>query len=400
MNPEIPSAFFQNQTLFLTGGTGGLGGCLLFKLATKVDVRKIYVLVRGSAARAITQWSATMPHQIEALLATGKIHLVVGDTTQSNCGIDPAVLAEMADTVSIVIHAAGNINLNNALKQTVRDNCVSTLGLAQIASSFKHLRGFIYISSAYANSFLPDGLVEERIYEAGDAETQLSEILEKDAVPDPALAFLWPYSFAKHLTERLLLSRYPRIPVLIVRPTLIAPAIYEPYPYYGPPGSFPVSTYIRTFMEAPDSGVGRVSPRHPTASNILDEIPVDIVANLILLHAMHGTTGIVHAGAQSYVPRSLAQMLSDILVHFPREHESPAPQFRPVTDQSVKEGRYARIWQVAGREWHFSNAASRPFAEIKGPLRIAFDDHDVGKFMSERARLIAEEVIRRRVAKL
>ncbi|KAJ7451346.1 male sterility protein-domain-containing protein [Mycena latifolia] len=391
-----PSSFFRKQTVFLTGGTGGLGGCLLFKLAMKVDTHRIYVLVRGSASQAIARWSETMPNQIDDILGTNKIHLVVGDITERDFGIDPVVLGEMADSVTLVIHAAGNINLNNPLKETVCDNCLPALELAQLASRFDNLGGFVYISSAYANSFLPDGIVEERIYDVGDPEQQLSEILETGSVAQSLPNFIWPYSFAKHLTERLLLSRNPHLPLLIVRPTMIAAAISEPYPYYSPPGSSPVATFLRAYMEAPDSGVVHVSPRHPAGSNVVDEIPVDVVANLILLHVMHGKTGIVHAGAQSYVPRSLSQLLEDVRSYLPRKAGTPALQVHYVTDTRIKQSYYARVWRVAGRDWHFSNAASKALAGLEGPLSIAMKDHDAAEFMATRTRFIAEEVTRAR----
>jgi hypothetical protein len=92
-------------------------------------------------------------------------------------------------------------------------------------------------------------------------------------------------------------------------------------------------------MEAPDSGVVHVSPKNSSGSNIVDEIPVDLVANLILLHAMHGTTGVVHASSQSYIPRCLSQFHDDIRANIPR-HLSPIP-FRYVVDKSITQGRLA-----------------------------------------------------------
>ncbi|KAJ6571632.1 hypothetical protein B0H19DRAFT_1255590 [Mycena capillaripes] len=144
-------------------------------------------------------------------------------------------------------------------------------------------------------------------------------------------------------------------------------------------------------MEAPDSGVVHVSPSNLSGSNIVDEIPVDLVANLILLHTMHGTTGIVHASSQSYIPRRLSQFHADIRAHIPRRL-SQIP-FRYVADKSVKQGRYAQFWVVMGRDWIFSNTRSRFLEHLEGPLRITLDNHDSARFMSYRARLIAEDIM-------
>ncbi|KAJ7183815.1 hypothetical protein C8R46DRAFT_1344519 [Mycena filopes] len=327
-----PSKFFRAQTVLLTGGTGCLSGCLLFKLALKVEAKQIYVLVRGSEARAID------------------------------------------------------------------NNTLATLRSSELAElRFTNLTAFLHVSTAYVNSFLPDGVVEERIYELGDAERHLSEILATGSLSQQSfpelLRFPSPYSLAKHLTERLLLSRHPRLPLLVVRPTLIGPAISEPHPYYTRPGSCPLSTYIRGSMKDPDSGVIRVAPGHISGSNIVDEIPVDLVANLLLLHAVQGTLGIVHAGAQSYIPRTLAQLHETITSHLdildPRPKSSA---FRYVSDVATEEGHHNVFWRFLGRDWHFSDAASRDLKEIRGVLSMRLEGHDPAEFMATRARDIAQEL--------
>ncbi|KAJ6580765.1 male sterility protein-domain-containing protein [Mycena capillaripes] len=368
MQRDSDSVFFRRQTIFLTGGTGGLGGCLVFKLALAVDTAKIYVLVRGSVARAKSRWRETMPMHVEGILATGKIHFVVGDMTMKDLGIPVDLLGELAASVTLVIHSAADTSLTAPLRKSVERNCMPVLELARLASLFKRLEHFVHISTAFVNCFLPDGVVEERIYDVGDPEAQLAEIIEtgdisRNTIPE----FLWPYSVAKHLTERLLLSRYPDLPLLIVRPTNIGPAMAQPYPYYGPLGACPISTYIRGYITAPDSGVVHVARGNTAGANILDEIP--------------------------YVPRSLAQMHADIRA------EVPGAAFAYVDDWQVKEGRYALFWKVAGRDWRFCGAKSVALKGCGGPLSIDIEDHDVADFMRMRVRLIAKDIETRTVDK-
>ncbi|KAJ7433477.1 male sterility protein-domain-containing protein [Mycena latifolia] len=378
---SLESTFFRGQTIFLTGGTGGLGGCLLYMLALDLNTADIYVLVRGSADRAREQWRQTMAHEIDRILATGKIHFVVGDITAPAFGISFTLLAEMAQRVTVVIHSAGNINLAASLRASVRDNCLPALELARLASSFPHLVRFVHISSAYVNSFLPDGPVEERIYDTGNPEAQLHEILKTGALTSDGPQFPWPYSCAKHLTERLLFARFPALPTLIVRPTLIGPALARPHPFYSPPGAHPVSTYMRAYFAAPDSGIARA-----TGTNIVDELPVDLVANLVLLHAAHGTAGVVHASAQICGARSLAALHGDMRA------TGMAAEFSYVSDPRVREGPYARLWRVAGRDWRFYVGASERFKGYAGALSIDVGHRELEQFMKERARRIADEV--------
>ncbi|KAK7000413.1 fatty acyl-CoA reductase [Favolaschia claudopus] len=345
-----PLPFFRKQTIFLTGGTGCLGGCILYKLAMKLDTAKIYALVRGSPERGISQLKDIMPNQTGDILATKKVQFVVGDITKKNFGIDPAVLTEMARTVTVVIHSAASISLMSPQQECVQNNCLPVLELATLASSFRKLSKFVFVSTAYVNHHLPNGVVEEKIYPAGDAEKLLSQIMKTGAV--------------LQLT------------------------------YYTRHGSCPGSNYVQRYMEAPDSGIFHVSSLHPTGTNIFDEVPVDIAANVILLHIMEGTTGVIHAGAGSYVRRTLAQLHQDIIDHFPRKSGSRCPEFRYLSDKRVAQGRYAEFLKIFGRDWYFSSAASQKFVALEGPLSIALGDHDAGKFMSERTRRLGDDVVR------
>jgi thioester reductase-like protein len=135
----------------------------------------------------------------------------------------------MAENVTVIIHSAANISLKASYKQTVDDNCLQTLWLAQFGSTFKNLATFVFPSTTYVNCFLPYDPMKERIYELSDAEQQFSEILTtgypeslSQAQPNPP-HFLWPYRFSTHLTERLVISRNLNLPLLIVRPTCIVP---------------------------------------------------------------------------------------------------------------------------------------------------------------------------------
>jgi alcohol-forming fatty acyl-CoA reductase len=84
--------FYSTQTVFLTGSTGGLGGCLLYMLALVLRTLKIYILVRGSDKRAVDRWTQTMPEQWWDLVTSSSIEFVVGDMTDPMFGIGKDVL--------------------------------------------------------------------------------------------------------------------------------------------------------------------------------------------------------------------------------------------------------------------------------------------------------------------
>jgi hypothetical protein len=47
--PQDYLSFFNDQVVFLTGATGGLGGCILFKLASQLPTKKVYILCRSES---------------------------------------------------------------------------------------------------------------------------------------------------------------------------------------------------------------------------------------------------------------------------------------------------------------------------------------------------------------
>ncbi|KAJ7258162.1 male sterility protein-domain-containing protein [Mycena rebaudengoi] len=343
---DIDLSFFRGQTVFLTGGTGCLGGCLLHKLALQLEIAWIYVLVRESPLQALEQWRRTMPLQIDNVFDEGNIQFVVGDMTARDLGLDSDLLSEMSQRVTVVINGAANTSLQDPLLATIQNNCLPALELARLALSFTRLVRFVHISTAHVNSHLPSGVVEERIYDIGDPEAQLLEVLETgDLVSGGVPKFMWPYALAKNLAERLLFSRHPELPILVVRPTIIGPALRHPHPSYGPQDANPISTYIHQYFTQPDSGVMRAEPKHPAGTNILDEIPVDVVANLSLLHVIHGTVGIVHASAQIFGARTVADMHADM-----RATGMPT-NFSYAVDEQIPEGIYSRFWKATRRDW-------------------------------------------------
>lgn len=359
-------SFFRDQVVFITGATGGLGGCMLYKLALKLQTKKIYCLCR-SKAKAYRTWAETMPNQHQAILNSGKIVLLEGDITRPNFGIDPKQIMD----ATIVINAAADISFNQSIEEAIEKNCKPPLEIARVASTLPKLISFIQVSTAYCNSFLPDGLVHEKIYPMGDPEEELKTNVNSDKFP-------WSYAYSKHLMEQLLLSRFPNLPILIVRPTIIGTAIYQPYPFYGPIGSTPIESFFKFFSVNPGNRIFHAAEGSQSGTNIFDEVPVDWVANLILLHCAAATRGIVHAGSESYIPRTLDDMLRVAQIN------NVDMEVRFVSDRSIEECPLARFYKVASRDWRFSNKLSAKFRSVEGPLSISVKGHDLFEFDSHR----------------
>ncbi|CAG8160785.1 unnamed protein product [Penicillium nalgiovense] len=370
---------FEGHTVFLTGGTGCLGGCLLYKLALQLPTRKIFTLVRGNSQQAIRKLRESMPNHAQAILSTGKVEFVIGDMKTVNFGIETATLRQLQDQVTVVIHAAAKIKLEGPIRDALESNCLPALEMARIASEFRRLKLFMQISTSYVNSHLPDGTVLERIYPLGgeeDPEEELASILTFGKSPHDG-KFSSTYTQAKHLMERLLLSRFPRLPILLLRPTIFGPAFRHPYSLYGSEDSTPLTKFTRLwFSDRGSTQVWHATDGYKTGTNILDEIPVDLVANACLLHAAARTTGIVQVGSQLY-----HSFTFDDVFRIGLENSTPAaqldfPKIVFTEDRSTPQCFLAELIQVGTRNWLFDCGRSYWLKQVSGPLSLQVCKHE------------------------
>lgn len=363
---------FGKHTVLLTGSTGSLGGCLLYKLALQLPTHKIYTLIRGSPEDAIEKWNKAMPNQTQAIVASDKIEFVVGDMTASDFSIDPAILNKLREQVTLVVHTAAKITLDASLQEAFENNCLPSLEMARMASQFKRLKLLVQISTAYINSFLPDGQVLEKPYSLteDDPEEELASILASGQSPR-SHRFSSSYAQAKYLMERLLTQRFPLLPILVIRPTIFGQAFRDPYPLYGLENSTPLNKFFQYFMA--DQGATQIwhaAEGHKTGANVLDEIPVDFVANACLLHSAARTTGIVQIGSGLYEPFTLDEYLEIVRSNAPPAIYSKLPQVIFTEDRNAPQCFLAELVQVASRNWLFDCGRSYWLKQVGGPLNI------------------------------
>ncbi|PLB40579.1 uncharacterized protein BDW47DRAFT_101361 [Aspergillus candidus] len=264
-----------------------------------------------------------------------------------------------------------------------------------LCRSFSHLQTFLHVSTTSVNYFLPAGVIEERLYSVRDNEpepnVQLSTIQETGR-SDLEDAFPTPYALAKHIAEKVILSQadWPFL-VLIVRPSLFSPALRDPYPLYGSNESI-----LKTL------GMSMGSHWSPSRllqgfgeETILDEIPVDLVANTCLAHLAAGSGGIVHAAANLYMPRKLGDIAVQCHRYVPVDlieriskggDPTGAEDLGPLSFRILL--RHARTWRI---ECHRSQHLQRS----KNPaLGLSLEGHDFEAFMQQRCELMAKIIAR------
>ncbi|CAG8013396.1 unnamed protein product [Penicillium salamii] len=389
-------SWFRDQVVFLTGGTGGLGGCLVYKLALQLPTKRIFVLCRTSKDRAIARWKETMPTHFESILATGKIVFIVGDMTQQNYGISDDDLERLWKEATIILNCAANKSFTTNAYEAVTENCLPVLNLAKMASKFSRLVKFIHISTAYVNSFLPDGVVLERSYDPPTGhqcpEEELSRILSEGSTPATA-TFAWPCAQAKHLADELLINRHPGLPIMIIRPSFMGPAIQHPYPLYDPTSTNPFG--VLTEMYLLGGGGDRVwhtLPGQPSATNIFDEVPIDLVANVILLHTMLQTKGIVHACAQLHVQCTGDEYIARAKRHVPHFLRKKRSCFKFSEDLSIPQCLFAELYRIGTRDWRFDCSRSKHLKQVQGALTLNLNEHGFGEYIEKRMKEIIDRI--------
>ncbi|CAI7614017.1 unnamed protein product [Penicillium manginii] len=387
---------FEAHTVLLTGSTGSLGGCLLYKLALQLPTRKIFALIRGEPAQAIEKWTKSMPDQVRAIVASGKLEFVVGDMRKADFGLKSEVLKDLREQVTLVIHTAAKISLEASLVDAFENNCLPALEMARIASRFRRLKLLIQISTAYANSFLPDGPVLERPYTASnhdgddDPEEELASILTLNQSPI-SNQFSSPYAQAKYIMERL----------LPLRPTIFGQALRDPFPLYGLENSTPMNKFFQYFLA--DRGATQVwhaAAGYTTGANIIDEIPVDFVANACLIHAAVRTTGIVQVGAQLYEHFTFDAFLEMAVDNAPPAIRRDLPRVVFTEDLLAPQCFLAELVQVASRNWLFDCGRSYWLKQLRGPLSLQQCKPQVDEVNRRRLQQIYSRLMEKEKARL
>ncbi|KAJ5817233.1 Male sterility NAD-binding [Penicillium robsamsonii] len=383
--------WFRGQVVFLTGATGNLGGCLLYKLTIQLPTAKIFVLVRGSVQKAIESWEQSMPEQVEEIIATCKIQFFLGDMTQPSLGLSPGNLSRLQNETTVVINAAGDIALSRDLPETIPINCTAHLTLAGLLESLTQLQRFLHISTTYVSSFLPDGVVKEQVYPLyKDPVEELGNILITGK-SSYTKEFAAPYSLAKHLAECLLLSGDHKFPILIMRPCLISPAIEEPYPLYGSDGAIPIHSFIQILLGDSEYGPLKLEQTLPSHA-ACNEIPVDLVARTCLAHVAQGTTGVVHASADLYVSRTIGELLERMRRHAP---EGAVEQVRKagIDHGEVTAPEFYTMIQQFARDWKIECTRSTHLKQVAGPLGLDLGNHDPEIFFKLRIERLAKTLL-------
>lgn len=264
------------MTLLLTGATGFVGMEVLAR-ELRDPSRQVVVLVRADddahAARRLRETLRCVFGVVEPYAR--RVTAVVGDLEQPNLGLGAAAHAALGD-VTEIIHGAASVSFELSLARSRAVNVEGTLRMLELATALPRLRRFTYVSTAYV---------------AGEHRGRFGE----DDL-DVGQRFRNPYEQSKFEAERLVRSFAERLPVTIVRPSIIVGDRFS-----GWTAAFNVLYWP---LRALSQGAYPILPARRRAP--VDVVSVDYVADAICaLHALPravgGTFHLTASGAASSI---------------------------------------------------------------------------------------------------
>lgn len=332
----------------------------------------------------------------------------LGDTATMDLTHDD--LEMLKSKVHIVIHAAASIDLRNSLRELSYTVIAPTLCLTQYALKFPNLERFVFLSTAYANAHLwqtsnsSDVAVKEEIYPLGNDEADPYETAPaawKEVQKDGASHeydrhdFPWPYAYAKHLAERLVLhkaaERGALDKILVIRPSVVGPADELPYRGFATSYATPSTACAAAYALHPGRKI-LLSTRceNPEKEATIDEVPVDVVADRMLVHVALGSSGCVHAVSGEKGRLRLEEWWQA----FKKERRLPwnvKPVWTSEDWHSTNLHHLAKNFKIIGTSFAFAEDKTDALAD-----RLSADEQKQLKLYADRSQPYSHSLIHRR----
>ncbi|MCL4686528.1 SDR family oxidoreductase [Myxococcota bacterium] len=394
----------NDTEVLLTGATGFLGKVVLYELLRRreqLGLARVHVLLRPRGGTAVAdRWrEELLPSACFAELPAGwadRVAVIAGDCERPDAGIEAARRAALASSVTHVIHCAASVEFDLPIAQATAANATSALHVLELARGFPRLAALVSVSTAYvtphpgAETPVEERLAPlpwdpDRVYDAiragrHDAPVAEAALLAESGHPNT-------YTLTKSLAEHLLARRRGALPLVLVRPSIIAASQRRPFP-----GWIDSAAAFALFAVGIGSGRMRVVLARPEAR--LDLVPVDAVAERIVEAAFRAPAvrpDAVRAEAPTPAPPILhltsgwelsptLRMCQQRVGPFFERHArpgAPPPRVRYLGPDGWR-------WRLAHRRHHGRRAAGEGWADAiaETSRRFAYFTHHSFRFVS------------------
>nr|CAI5862009.1 unnamed protein product [Callosobruchus analis] len=292
--PDRVAEIFKDKTIFITGGTGFMGKVLIEKLLRSCGgLKKIIMLIRSKKGKRPQErikdiMNNPLFDKVKKERGTEvvqKLEAIDGDVMLPELGISKEDRQKIAKEAEIIFHCAATIRFDEPLKKAVLLNVRGTKYMLDLAKECKKLLIFVHLSTAYCH--LNEKVLYEKIYPPpADPHMIIKTVewMEEDIIEliTPKILGDIPnaYTFSKSLAEALVYEKVGKIPVIIGRPAVVIPALWDPLPGWfnnlqGPMGLFAAS------------GKGVIRSMYMDSKSYANLVPIDSTINALMVFSWY-----------------------------------------------------------------------------------------------------------------
>lgn len=197
----------MNRSVLLTGASGVIGSALVPLLLSDEDV-SIFLLLRAESEEHLTErlqsllkfWQISSDSDL-----CSRIRLIRGDLSRPQLGLAPDDYRLLSEKITHIVHAAGNVRLNQPLEVAHREMVAPLRELLQLIQACQKNHAFAKLS--YLSTVGVAGRIPGTIYENPIRQTR---------------SFRNNYEAAKAEAEDLLFSPDAEgIPITVYRPSMV-----------------------------------------------------------------------------------------------------------------------------------------------------------------------------------
>jgi len=321
------------RTVLLTGATGFLGKVVLEELVRRRDelrIGKVLAVVRANGMRTAAERFA---HEVAASPCfsnlpadwTAWVEVVQADLEHPGLGLNGHG-RDLEETVTHVIHAAASVSFDLPIAAAAQANTVAALNVLDLAKRCPRLERMVDVSTAYVTPHGGGaGQVQEVLAPLPRPAAAILDDIQRKAVSERRLLHESghpnTYTLTKSIAEHLLLERRGKVPLTIVRPSVISASLQHPMP-----GWIDSTAAFGGFVLM--LGLGHLRAVVGHGDSKLDLVPVDEVSRRVVAACFDASAPpslILHATAGSALSPTLLDCWDGIAEYFGtnRVHKRP-----------------------------------------------------------------------------